>query len=164
MIRAMAGGSVLVASLAFSAPPDTRSEANHDRLPRPTAKTDTITLVGSVLPFAEAVRPLGLVYDAEPVAKPVVLQGDDGSITPFFSDDASRALFQDERLQHRRTKLTARKYADLPYVQIVDFQVEDQGRFRTPEYFCEICTISVRYPQICPCCQGDMVLRMRPDR
>ena len=48
-------------------------------------------------------------------------------------------------------------------LQVVSFKVEDQGQFRTPEYYCDISTISVRYPQICPCCQGPMVLRMKPE-
>jgi len=42
-------------------------------------------------------------------------------------------------------------------------KIEDDGRLRTPEYYCEICTISVRWPQTCPCCQGDMLLRMKPE-
>ena len=32
-----------------------------------------------------------------------------------------------------------------------------------PEYYCDVCAISVLYPQICPCCQGPMELRMRPE-
>ena len=42
------------------------------------------------------------------------------------------------------------------------FQIEQEGRYRTPEYYCDVCSISVRYPQICPCCQGPMTLRVMP--
>jgi hypothetical protein len=162
MNRSLAARLTLVACLTVSAVPQpisTSSAADSD-----DRKIETVTLTGRVVRLTEALRILGLTFDAEPVAKQVVLEGEDGTITPFLSDDASRALFQDERLQKRRAALTGRKHDRLPYFQVVAFQVDDQGRLRTPEYFCDICTISVRYPQICPCCQGDMVLRMRPER
>ena len=124
---------------------------------------EPVTLRGSVVLLTEALKPIGLTYDPEPVAKQVVLKGDDGTITPILSDDASRALFQDDRLRRRKAEVQGRRHPGLPYLQVVAFKVEDEGRFRTPEYFCEVCTISVRYPQICPCCQGEMELRMRPE-
>jgi hypothetical protein len=52
----------------------------------------------------------------------------------------------------------------VPYVQVTTFQVERDGRLQTPEYYCTVCAITVRAPQTCPCCQGPMELRMRPDR
>jgi hypothetical protein len=131
--------------------------------PEPEEQPKSITLRGTAVLLSEVLKPAGLAFDAEPVARQVVLKGDDGTITPLLSDDASRALFLDERLRHRRAEITGRRHPGLPYLQVMSFRVEDQGRLRTPEYFCEICTISVRFPQICPCCQGPMVLRMRPD-
>jgi hypothetical protein len=47
---------------------------------------------------------------------------------------------------------------------VITFKIEQDGRLQTPEYYCNICTISVRYPQVCPCCQGPMELRMKPQR
>jgi hypothetical protein len=116
-----------------------------------------------VVELTDALKPLGLSFDSEPIARQVVLKDDAGALTPLLSDDASRALFADKRLRGRRAELRGRRYPGLPYFQVVSFQVEDQRRLRTPEYYCEICTISVRFPQICPCCQGDMVLRMKPE-
>jgi hypothetical protein len=52
----------------------------------------------------------------------------------------------------------------VPYLQVIHVRVEQDGRLRTPEYFCHVCTISLRYPQTCPCCQGPMEFRMKPDR
>jgi hypothetical protein len=132
-------------------------------VPEPEEKSKTVTLSGKVLLLPEVLKPAGLAFDADPVARQAVLKGDDGTITPLLSDDASRALFLDKRLRDRRAEITGRRHPGLPYLQVVSFRVEDQGRLRTPEYFCEICTISVRFPQICPCCQGPMVLQMRPD-
>jgi hypothetical protein len=131
--------------------------------PQPsTTGPASVTLQGTVEQLTDLLRPLGLVVDADPIASQVAVKADDGTITPLFSDDASRALFKDERLRHRRALVQGRKYPGLPYLQVVSFKIEDQGTLKTPEYYCEICTISVRYPQICPCCQGPMVLRMLP--
>jgi hypothetical protein len=127
------------------------------------AKVEPVTLRGTVVELTAALKSLGLKYDTEPVARQVVLKADDGTLTPLFSDDASRALFEDVRLRGRRTEIQGRRHPGIPYLQVVTFQIEDEGRLRTPEYFCEVCTISVRFPQICPCCQGEMVLRMRPE-
>lgn len=129
----------------------------------PTASYEQVTLSGEVVELTSALSQFGLTADSEPIAKQVVLKGTDGSITPLLSDDASRALFLDKRLRNRKAEVRGRRFAGLPYLQVVTFRVEDQGKLRTPEYYCEICTISVRYPQICPCCQGDMVLRMKPE-
>jgi hypothetical protein len=150
MLATMVGWLALVATSA-SAPDDS------------AARPETVTLSGRFVELAEALKPLGITSDPETAAKQVVLLGRDGTITPLLCDDASRALFVDGRLRGRTAEMTARRYRGVPYVQVMAFRVEDHGALRTPEYFCEICTISVRYPQICPCCQGPMELRMRPD-
>jgi hypothetical protein len=128
-----------------------------------TDKGEPVTLTGRVVELTAALKSTGLNFDEEPITKQVVLRGRDGTLTLLLSDDASRALFLDERLRDRPAEIKARRYPGNPYVQVITFQLEENGRLRTPEYYCEVCTISVRYPQICPCCQGPMELRMRPD-
>jgi hypothetical protein len=124
-----------------------------------------VTVRGKVLTLAQALeaRHLGLKPDPDPIAKQVVLLADDGTIIPLLSDDASRALFLDERLRNGRSEIKGRRFAGVPYLQVVSFKVERDGRFQTPEYYCGVCAISVRYPQACSCCQGPMELRMRPE-
>ena len=92
-----------------------------------------------------------------------MLLAEDGAIIPLLSDEASRAC----SLTNGCAIVAARSRAGGspgPYLQVVTFQVEREGRLQTPEYYCDVCAISVRYPQICPCCQGPMELRMKPDR
>jgi len=149
MTRLSAGGIVLVLSSAYGSV---------------TVRADEpVTTAGTVVLLTEVLKSAGVSFDPEPVAKQVVLKADDGTVTPLLSDEASRALFLDERLRRRPVEIRGRLRQGLPYLQVLSFRVEEGGRLRTPEYFCEVCTISVRYPQICPCCQGEMSLRMRPD-
>jgi len=125
-----------------------------------------VTLKGKVVTLAAALDnvKLGVRVDHEPTARQIVLLDSQGTITPLLSDEASRALFLDERLRDRPVELRGRRFPGLPYIQVVTFKIEQDGRFQTPEYYCNICTISVRFPQICPCCQGPMELRMKPER
>ncbi|HWE39717.1 MAG TPA: hypothetical protein VG406_24420 [Isosphaeraceae bacterium] len=132
-----------------------------DDHPRP--KPEAVTVTGRVVELTEALKATGIKADADPVAQQVVVVGDDGAITPLLSDEASRALFKDGRLRGRKAEVQGRKFQGVPYVQVLSFKVEDQGTLKTPEYFCDICTISVRDPQPCPCCQAEMVLRFRGD-
>ncbi len=143
--------AVLVIAILIARPPRTDG-----------SKVETITRTGKVVDLSSALKALDVKADPEPIAKQVVLVETDGTITPLLSDDASRALFTDERLRGRKTELTARKISGLPYLQVVGIQVDEDGELRVPEYYCDVCAISVRYPQICPCCQGPMELRMKP--
>jgi hypothetical protein len=132
----------------------------------PSSTPEPVAVKGKVLTLAEALasRDLKIKPDTEPIAKQVVLLAADGAIIPLLSDDASRALFVDERLRNCQTEIQGRRFGGIPYLQVVSFKVERDGRLRTPEYYCDVCAISVLYPQICPCCQGSMELRMRPDQ
>lgn len=129
----------------------------------PTTKAETVTRLGRVVFLTDALKAKGVAADPEPISKQVVLVDSEGAITPLLSDESSRAFFADERLRNRKAELTTRKIAGVPYLQVVLFRVEEGGVLRTPEYYCEVCHISVRAPQTCPCCQGSMDLRMTPD-
>jgi hypothetical protein len=132
----------------------------------PTSVPESVTLRGKVVTLAEALqsRGLGLKLDPDSVAKQVVLLVDDGAIVPLLSDDGSRALFVDERLRNCRSEIKGRRFTGVPYIQVLSFKVEMGGRLETPEYYCDICAISVPYPRVCDCCQGPTTLRARPDR
>lgn len=126
-------------------------------------RPEVLSLSGRASKAVDALAAVGLPADPGPLAEQVVLVGPDGSIRPILSDEASRALFLDERLRGRPLELSARRYPGVDFLQVLTFKVEHEGKWRTPEYYCDICTISVRYPQICPCCQGPMELRMKPE-
>lgn len=121
-------------------------------------------LEGKVVTLAAALKARGfpIAPDLDPIAKQVVLLAADGSITPLISDEASRALFTDDRLRDRRVQIQLKRFPGLPYAQVLSFEVEHEGRFQSAGYECDVCVIRVRYPQACPCCQGPMVLRMKP--
>ena len=130
-----------------------------------TRKAEEVTLKGKAVTLGTALQraKVEIRVDPEPIAKQIVLVGEDGAITPLLSDEASRALFLDERLRDRPIEIRGKRFRGVPYLQVITFKIEEDGRFQTPEYYCNICTISVRYPQVCPCCQGPMELRMKPE-
>lgn len=128
------------------------------------AAYESVVVKGTVVELSEALKAFKLKVDPESVTTQVVVRSADGTLTPILSDDASRALFKDGRLRGRPAEIQGRRYRGLPFLQVVSFKIEENGKLQTPEYYCEICSISVRFPQICPCCQGPMELRMTPER
>lgn len=124
---------------------------------------EEVKLTGKVVELTEALGSYGLSVDAAPIAGQVAVVADDGRVVPLLSDPASRALFQDERLRDRPIEVQGRQYEGLPYLLVTSFRVQEDGAWRVPEYYCDVCAISSREPQICPCCQGPMELRMRPE-
>src|SRR5271157_1314709 len=100
-----------------------------------------VLLRGKVVTLAAALdaKKLGIRVDAEPTASTVVLLGEEGTITPLLSDEASRALFLDKRLQNRPAELRGKRFGGVPYFQVVTFKVEQDGKLQTPEYYCNIC-------------------------
>jgi hypothetical protein len=130
------------------------------------AEPENVVVKGKAMQLSSALKEMhaNVKPDADPIAQQIVVLQDDHSLVPLLPDEASRALFRDDRLQDRVVEIQGRKYRGLPYVQVITFKVEQDGRLQTPEYYCNICTISVRSPQICPCCQGEMELRMKPER
>ena len=123
----------------------------------------SVTLRVKALWLADALKTLKVTADEEMTANQLVVVAADGNLTPVLRDEASRALFLDERLRDRDLEVQARKLPGLPYLQVVLFRIRHEGRWRIPEYYCDICTISVRYDQACPCCQGSMDYRMKPE-
>lgn len=121
-----------------------------------------VTLRGTVVPLAAVLADREIVADAPPIEKQLVLKGGDGAVTPLLSNGASKALFLDARLRDRPAEITGWLHPGLPYLEPVAVRVEEQGALRTPEYYCDVCTIAVRFPQDCPCCQGPMELRYKP--
>src|SRR5258708_4994240 len=86
------------------------------------AKAETVVLMGKVVELTTVLKASGLSFDEEPVARQVVLQGADGSSTPLLSDEASRALFLDERLRNRPIEIVGRRHPGLPYLQVVSIR------------------------------------------
>ena len=119
------------------------------------------TLTGEALTLAEAFKAQSIPADTELMGRQVVVSSEDGSIAPLICDDASRALFRDDRLRGRRIEVRGRRLEGNPFIRVISFRVEENGKLQGAEYHCDVCAIDVRYPQICPCCQGPMVLRWR---
>ena len=58
-----------------------------------TPKSDAVTVRGKVVMLSDALKSNGIAVkvDLEPISKQAVLLGEDGTITPLLSDEASRA-------------------------------------------------------------------------
>lgn len=136
-------------------------EAEH-----PAESVREVVRTGKVVELASLLVDRGVVADEVAIAGQVVLKGDDGEVVPLLPSQASRALFLDDRLRDRPAEIKGLAHEGLPYLEVLNFRVQEQGTFQAPEYYCEICAIKSRYPQACPCCQDAMELRFsaNPER
>src|SRR5665213_1273961 len=84
----------------------------------PSSAPETVVRRGKVLTLAEALasRDIAIKPDPDSIAKQVVLLAEDGTIIPILSDEASRALFLDERLRNCPSEIQGRRFAGIPYM------------------------------------------------
>ena len=147
----MLTGLLIAASLALGTPP-----IQDD--PAPT----TATLKGQVVLLRDELQSRGIGVDRELLGDQIALKAEDGGLTPLLPNPATVALVRDDRLRDRPSEVVGRFAPGVPYLEVVSFRVEEQGTLRTPEYYCEVCTISTRSPGACPCCQDPLELRYEP--
>ena len=130
----------------------------------PGAVATVIMVEGRVLAMPEIFIQKGIKADSGPVEKQMAMLTPTGQVLPILSDDGGRVFFLDKSMRDRKTRLKLKIGKDLPYAQVVQVEIDHEGRWRIPQYYCDICTIAVRYPQICLCCQGPMEFRFKPER
>ena len=123
-----------------------------------------LTAEGEVLPMSQVLEKKAIKADLAPLENQMALLGTDGQVTPILSDEGGRVFYLDKAMRNRPVRLKLKKTAGLPYAQVIGVEVKHEGRWRVPQYYCDICTIAVRYPQICLCCQGPMEFRLKPER
>lgn len=133
------------------------------RQPDYPAVRESVTMTGTVRLLNDLLRERGVDADADRLRNQIVLVPAEGVAVPLLVNPASRALAMDARLRERKTEVVGRAVKGLPHLEVVLFRVEDDsGALRIAEYFCEVCSITVRYDQICPCCAAAMTLRYQP--
>ncbi|MFM7319475.1 MAG: hypothetical protein ACKO5E_21215 [bacterium] len=94
----------------------------------------------------------------------VVLKSENGQGIVLENDDGARLFFLDPAVRNRRARLRLQYQDGNPKPATINVEIENEGRWRVPQYYCDVCTIAVRYPQICLCCQGPMEFRFKPER
>ena len=128
------------------------------------ATASELTLTGRVLLMPEILKLKEIKADTAPLENQVALLADNGRVLPLLSDEGGRVFFLDNTMRNRPTRLKLKIPQGLPYAQVIGVEVMHEGRWRVPQYYCDVCTIAVRYPQICLCCQGPMEFRLKPER
>jgi len=119
---------------------------------------------GEVLAMPQILERKQIKADHPPLENQVALLSADGQVLPLLSDEGGRLFFLDKTMLGRPVRLKLRSRSDLPFVQVIGVELKHEGRWRVPQYYCDVCTIAVRYPQICLCCQGPMEFRLKPER
>jgi len=119
---------------------------------------------GVVRTLAEIGREGNVPGDLAPFEAQLALRTASGRVIPILSDEGGRAFYLDKSLRNRELRLKIQPTGNFPAAMVIQAEVWHEGRWRVPQYYCDVCTIAVRYPQICLCCQGPMEFRFKPER
>lgn len=133
-------------------------------VPAQDPQSRTVTFEGVVRPMSEIAKARKIASDSEPLAELMALETKDGRAIPLLSDEGGRMFYLDEAMRGRQVRLKMIERPDFPVAEVIQSEVMHEGRWRVPQYYCDVCTIAVRYPQVCLCCQGPMEFRYRPER
>lgn len=122
------------------------------------------SLEGVVRSMAEIAKDRKISSDSEPLAGLMALETKEGRVIPILSDEGGRMFYLDSAMRGKQVRLKLIERPDFPVAEVTQSEVMHEGRWRVPQYYCDVCTIAVRYPQVCLCCQGPMEFRYRPER
>lgn len=92
----------------------------------------------------------------------VVLETADGTLWPLVPDTRGRSFLLDERLRNVEFELLVRRYAKVPFVQVIRIRKPTDKGLVEVDYWCDICAIPMYILKPCECCQGETRLRERP--
>jgi len=119
---------------------------------------------GKVLLAQEALKRRGIKV-AEEMKSQAVIETDAGRLIAIAADWRGRALYQDKRLRNRKVELVGYQRPGIPYLQVlIIYLIDEKGRRREMDYWCDICAIPMYEIKACECCQGDILLRLRPGK
>jgi hypothetical protein len=90
------------------------------------------------------------------------LKTTEGKFYPFLPSDQAAAIYDDERFRQRELQVTARTFAEFPFIEIIKLQSVKWGRVFDLYYFCEVCNITTHKPGPCECCQDPVVFTEEP--
>jgi hypothetical protein len=124
----------------------------------------TVVLRGRVVLLGEYLKErYGTAVDREQAERETLLVTDHGLAIPLLRDSRSRGFFLDKRWRNRPIELTVRRFAGLPYVQLIDAWALREGKRFHLRYWCSTCAITTYEPGPCPCCQEEVELQEVPE-
>lgn len=135
------------------------SQANGDS---DRADFTTLSLRGRVVWLGEALERLhGVKTVPEAAERALVLEADDGTLTPLVEDVRGRAFRADKRLRGIEVELLGRQHRGSNMLQVIQvFAIKPDGKYEL-DYWCEVCAIAMFELKPCDCCQGATELRER---
>ena len=146
--------SSLAAAGAFRAP------ASAQDPPKATPDAPSVSLRGRVVCLTEELRDrYQITPECDARGHVHSLKLADGKLHPFLPTDSAAAVWMDERYRTRDLQVSARRFPQTSYIEVIKFQSWSGGKLHDLYYFCDICNITVYKPGPCDCCQEPVEFR-----
>ena len=117
---------------------------------------------GKVVPLADLLAKENTKLDPDAVPFMLVLQAEDGKLYPLVKDNGSRMFFKDAKLLKRPMRLTARRFPNSEFLQVINVHSIVKGKLHEVYYWCDICTIKRYEAGACDCCGAALDFREEP--
>lgn len=124
------------------------------------AEPETITIRGRVVCVTEEYERLYKVAaDCGHRGHAYTLKTSAGKLYPFLPTDSAAAIFLDQRYRERELQVTARRFPETGFIEVIRLQSWREGRVYNLGYYCEVCNIWTHKPGPCECCQEPVEFR-----
>ncbi len=124
----------------------------------------TVIVEGVVKPLPSGEKSKDVPAGTDPKAESMAIFATDGREIVIADDEGGRMFYLDTAMRGREVRLRLIEKGGGKPAEVIQTEVRHEGRWRVPQYYCDVCTIAVRYPQVCLCCQGPMEFRYKPER
>jgi hypothetical protein len=124
----------------------------------------TVTVEGVVKPGLGKAGANDQANAAGAKSEPMAIFATGGRQIAIADDEGGRMFYLDPAMRGREVRLKLIEKGPGRPAEVIQSEVRHEGRWRVPQYYCDVCTIAVRYPQVCLCCQGPMEFRYKPER
>jgi hypothetical protein len=126
-------------------------------------EAQTVALRGRVVCLSEEMKArYQLALDCDTRGHVYTLKATDGKLHPFLPTDEAAAIWLDERFRVRELQVTARRFPETGFIEVIKLQSWLNGRLHDLYYGCDICNITTHKPGPCECCQEPVEFRETP--
>lgn len=121
-----------------------------------------VRIDGKVVPYRDALAKRNIILSDGWGVDWVALTTEDQQLLPILPTDAARFFLLDKRNLNKSVRLTVRRHAFTPGLEVLEVRRLVDGAEWDTYYWCEICAIKSFHLHTCDCCQGPIELREHP--
>lgn len=127
-------------------------------------KIEPVRLRGRIVSLTEALKENQIPFFEDARSLMYCLKTADGKLYPILPSDTAAAIYDDERFRKRELQITARKFTEAGFLEVMKIQGIKWGRVFDLYFYCIICNIRSHKGGPCECCQDPFEFVEEPSK